>query len=224
MNRADQNPQNALFQLSQEDNAKETELNSPVVPAANNYCTSGQAARLLGIPDRTVRRYLRTGKIEAVQNPITGTWYISREALIAFVREKGFDLHHFPLSVRVLVVDDETSITGFITRILERKFRNAIVTVTRDPCNALIEIGSKQPDLVILDARMPTLSGRNILSAIKNNPSTKDTKVLAVSGHPADLKELATLGADDTLFKPFSLSKFVEKVERLVPFNQATEA
>jgi CheY-like chemotaxis protein len=189
-----------------------------------NLCTSGQAAKLLGIPDRTVRRYLRTGKIAGIQNPITGRWQIPHEALVRFVRERGCDLRQFPFSVHVLVVNGEPNTAHAITRILEKSFSDAVVNVSRDACNALIEIGNMKPDLVILDGRMPTLDGREILIAMKNNPVTKAIKVLTICALVEDLHEMPTLGADETLFKPFSLNELVEKVEKLVPFNQITEA
>ncbi len=186
-------------------------------------CTSGEAAKLLGVPDRTLRRYLNTGKIDGVQNPITGTWHISREALIRFIREKGCDLRQFPFSIQVLVVDDEPNVANSITRILGKNFPDMVVTVSRDPCNALIEIGNTRPDLVILDARMPLLNGRDILVAMKNNPATKDIKVLATSGQPTDLDELTALGADGILCKPFSFSDLLERIETLIPLNNVTE-
>ena len=190
----------------------------------NNQCTSGQAAKLLGVPERTMRRYLHTGKIDGVQNPITGTWQISREALLRFISERGCDFRQFPFSIQVLVVDDEPTVANSITRILRRHFSDMVVTVSRDACNGLIEIGSMRPDLVILDARMPILNGREILVAMKNNPATCDIKVLTISGHVSDLDELTTLGADEILCKPFSFSELLEKVEALVPLNHMTEA
>jgi excisionase family DNA binding protein len=49
--------------------------------------TSGQVARLLGISPRTARRYLTQGRIPAEQNPLTGRWRVTREALLAFMHE-----------------------------------------------------------------------------------------------------------------------------------------
>jgi DNA-binding response OmpR family regulator len=120
-------------------------------------------------------------------------------------------------------VDNEPTLANAITRILDKSFSDAVVNVSRDACNALIEIGNMKPDLVILDARMPTLDGREILSAMKNNPATKAIKVLAICGLVEDLHEMRTLGADETLFKPFSLNELIEKVEKLVPFSHVTE-
>jgi excisionase family DNA binding protein len=53
--------------------------------------TTGQVAKLLDVPDRTIRRYVQNGKIEGSQNPITKTWSIGREAIIGFARQKVGD-------------------------------------------------------------------------------------------------------------------------------------
>jgi excisionase family DNA binding protein len=227
LNRPQQIEQNSSLRSSQEPKRKtkkENGLRNHPFRMDSNLCTSGQAAKLLGVPDRTIRRYLSTGKIDGVQNPITGTWQIRREALIRFIRERGCDFRQFPFSIQVLVVDDEPTVANSITRILGSNFLDTVVNVSRDACNALIEIGIMRPDLVILDARMPMLNGREILVAMKNNPATKDIKVLAVSGHSQDLAELTALGANEALFKPFSHRELLEKVEILVPFNNITEA
>jgi CheY-like chemotaxis protein len=227
LNRPQQAEQNPSLRTSEEPKRgtkKETSPKNRLYRMNSNLCTSGQVAKLLGVPDRTIRRYLSTGKIDGVQNPITGTWQISRQALIRFIEERGCDFRQFPFSIQVLVVDDEPTVANSITRILGRSFSDAVVTVSRDACNALIEIGNTRPDLVILDARMPMLNGREILIAMKNNPATKDIKVLAISGHAKDLDELIALGADEMLFKPFSFSELLEKVETLVPFNSVTQA
>jgi excisionase family DNA binding protein len=49
--------------------------------------TSGQAAALLGIPARTVRRYLITGKLKGKQNPITGRWTVERTDVQEFLAQ-----------------------------------------------------------------------------------------------------------------------------------------
>jgi len=51
--------------------------------------TTGEVARLFGISQRTVVNYCNSGRIKAQQSPITRYRRISREALLAFLRENG---------------------------------------------------------------------------------------------------------------------------------------
>lgn len=48
--------------------------------------TSGQAAKFLGIPGRTIRRYLSSGRLQATQHPVTKRWGLTQEALVEFDR------------------------------------------------------------------------------------------------------------------------------------------
>jgi excisionase family DNA binding protein len=63
---------------------------------APSLMTSGQAADLLGIPSRTMRRYLHTGRLRATQHPITGRWLVSQEDLMAFLREHRLEMAELP--------------------------------------------------------------------------------------------------------------------------------
>ena len=78
--------------------------------------TSGQAARLLDIPARTLRRYLSIGKIEGIQNPITQTWQISAEALSRFIQNQGGEVIIQEHPVTVLVIDGKPQIAELLNR------------------------------------------------------------------------------------------------------------
>jgi len=54
---------------------------------AEEFLTSGQVARLLGISPRTARRYLTKGLIPAEQNRLTGRWRVSKAALTWFMKK-----------------------------------------------------------------------------------------------------------------------------------------
>ncbi len=182
-----------------------------------DYYTSGQAARLLGIPDRTIRRYLAIGKLRGKQHPITGTWQISRTALTSFIEESGCDVEQSVRKLRIFVVNDEPAMISFLSRAIMRALPEAEMEILDDACDALIQVGSARPDLVILKARMSILYGRDIVLAIRGNQQTAKTRVLALSGSPEDLTELAALGADETLITPFTYQELTAKLEGLLP-------
>ncbi len=182
-----------------------------------DFYTSGQAARLLGIPDRTIRRYLTIGRIAGTQHPITGTWQISRSALASFIEANGCDAVQASRKMHVFVINDEPAMIGFLERTLNRVFPNVTHTTLSDACNALIQIGSVRPDLIVLKARMPILYGRDLIMAIRSNRETASIKILAISGLPDDLEELTALGADETLATPFSYQDLASKLEGLLP-------
>ena len=179
--------------------------------------SSGQAAQLLGIPDRTIRRYLRTGKIRGSQNPITGTWQISPKALIEFVEKRGCNRAQFPFKSTILVADDDPAVADSIKIALDKPMPNVVVEKSQDACDALIRIGDIRPDIAVIEAKMSLLHGKDLLVAIKNNPKTKTVKILATGNRFEDLKELAEIGAEEILLKPFSEKKLLSKLKGLVP-------
>ncbi|MCP4677221.1 MAG: response regulator [Deltaproteobacteria bacterium] len=201
----------------------EQDKNSETRPEARpfridrDFYTSGQAARLLGIPDRTIRRYLTIGKIAGTQHPITGTWQISRAALASFVEANGCDVVQTSREMHVFLVNDEPAMVGFLERALQRALQEATITTLNDACNALIQIGSVRPDLVVLKARMPILYGRDLVMAIRSNRETASIKILAMSGLPDDLEELTALGTNETLATPFTYQDLVGKLGGMFP-------
>lgn len=62
------------------------------VHVENRAYDSGEVATLLGIPGRTIRRYLAQGRLRGVQHPITRRWLISREEILQFLEANGIDV------------------------------------------------------------------------------------------------------------------------------------
>ena len=68
------------------------------------------------------------------------------------------------------------------------------------------------PDLVLLDLDLPELSGREVLTRLRENPLTTEIKVIIVSASAmsTDIEELKTLGADGYITKPFDHKRLIE--------------
>ena len=190
----------------------------------NNTYTSGQVAKLLGIPARTARRYLAIGRIPATQNPITGTWMIRGEELAAFMEQYNLDTATVLSSARILAVDDEPTIVNLIEKYLERSDRDYIIDTTLNPYDALIRIGTAPPDLVCLDVCMPGMDGKQVLEAIRSNYKNDQVKVLAITGYPSEIGNMLQLGADDAMAKPFKPEQLIDKVAALLPYTIAKSA
>lgn len=179
--------------------------------------TSGRVAELLGIPARTARRYLTTGKIPATQNPITGTWKIDKKDLIDFMRQYNLDTSELTSPPKVLIVDDDPSVVKLVAKSLQKSKYKLDVDTTTDGYEALIRLGKSIPDLIILDVQMPGTDGKQILKVIKENDEMKDLKILVVTGYPDFIDEMKDLGADDGLAKPFTPLDLIGKLELLLP-------
>ena len=69
--------------------------------------------------------------------------------------------------------------------------------------NALVSVLEFKPDLVLLDAMMPKISGFDVLDILRNNAETKDVRVIMLTAlsQPKDKERAESLGVNDYLVK-----------------------
>ncbi len=80
--------------------------------------------------------------------------------------------------------------------------------------NVFNYIKANHPDLIILDAILPGMDGREICQLLKMNSATRDLPVIICSGDDTIGESLKQKGApDDILHKPFDISSLIEKVD-----------
>lgn len=115
---------------------------------------------------------------------------------------------------RILIIDDESDLRFLARLALEplgaeiRELENAV--------NALAEIRSFKPDLVILDIMLPGgIDGLQLCQAIKFDPQTAKIKVflLSAKGQLTDIEAGKRAGADQYIVKPFSPQGLLETVK-----------
>jgi len=73
------------------------------------------------------------------------------------------------------------------------------------------------PDLILLDLKMPKVSGLEVLQIIKNDPHLKalPVVVLTTSKDDSDLKKAYELGVNSYVLKPVSIIEFIEAIQKL---------
>ena len=112
----------------------------------------------------------------------------------------------------ILVVDDEQ----YITKLVERTLEDAgyVVTVANDGNSALAMLAEREPDLVLLDIRMPGKSGTELLAEIKTSyPDTAVIMATVVTDTHTAVQCMKD-GAYDYITKPFDLDEVVLSVRR----------
>jgi two-component system, OmpR family, response regulator len=112
--------------------------------------------------------------------------------------------------MRILVVEDEPRILGFLTRGLEAE--GFSVDAARDGLEALRRARRETHDLVLLDLLLPGLDGLSVLHELgRLRPELPVVIVSARSDLPTKLRGFG-LGASDYLSKPFSFDELVARV------------
>jgi DNA-binding response OmpR family regulator len=112
--------------------------------------------------------------------------------------------------MRILVVEDEPRILGFLTRGLEAE--GFSVDAARDGVDALRRARRELYDLVLLDLLLPGLDGLSVLHELGSlHPELPVVIVSARSDLPTKLRGFG-LGASDYLSKPFSFDELVARI------------
>jgi response regulator RpfG family c-di-GMP phosphodiesterase len=115
--------------------------------------------------------------------------------------------------VRLLIVDDDA---GF--RALLRTTFEVVDVEVADASSAeaaLEMVPGWRPDAIVLDVRMPGMSGIDLCERIKRDRSTAEIAVVLLSGSTDDTAAARTSGADAFMRKPFSPLELLDVLERL---------
>jgi CheY-like chemotaxis protein len=115
---------------------------------------------------------------------------------------------------RILVIDDEASITRGIKLNLEALGTFEIRQVNHAP-DAVQSALEFKPDLVLLDIVMPEMDGGEVAARLREIPSLKDTPIIfltAIVSHEETQGGEAYIGGEDYLAKPVDLGTLVQAI------------
>lgn len=112
----------------------------------------------------------------------------------------------------VLVADDEPQMVGVIAYALQTAGFQVIMAY--DGLQALQQIETCHPDLVILDVRMPCIDGFEVCRRVRSE-TTIPVLLLTVRDEQEDVIKGLELGADDYMTKPFSTRELVLRVQAI---------
>jgi DNA-binding NtrC family response regulator len=113
--------------------------------------------------------------------------------------------------IKVLLVDDEVE---FVTTLAERlRLRELKVDTVFDGTQALAFIAKTEPDVIVLDLKMPGLHGIEVLREIKKTRPKVQVIILTGHGTDRDEEEARQLGGFDFLRKPAEIDLLVRKIK-----------
>lgn len=123
----------------------------------------------------------------------------------------------------ILVVEDESDVAGMVSLGLRRQGHE--VKVAGDGPDALDTAVFWNPDLIVLDVRLPTMDGFEICRRLRTLPQTAECPVLFLTARGLLDDKLMGFkaGGDDYLTKPFDLPELVWRVRALLRRSQPSE-
>ncbi len=120
----------------------------------------------------------------------------------------------------LLVIDDEYGICDVLTIGLERE--GYAVTVAHDGKEALAQISGKRFDLILLDLKLPGISGLELLDQLRKSHSALDVPIIIISGtgESRDVVTALQHGANDYLTKPFDMAVVRARISAQLSLKQ----
>lgn len=114
---------------------------------------------------------------------------------------------------RILLVEDEVELAALIREALEQAGHHVLLAF--DGPSGLLLARQENPDLIILDLRLPGIDGLDVLRALRRELLVP-VLILTARGTEFDRVLGLELGADDYVVKPFSLRELVARVRALL--------
>ena len=115
--------------------------------------------------------------------------------------------------MKVLVVEDDRIVGQFVKRGLEEQFNQ--VDLVDDGVVALQRASASEYDVLVLDLRLPGLSGIEVLRTLRDRGDTTPVLVLTAQDAVESKVQALRTGADDYVTKPFAFEELLARVEAL---------
>lgn len=124
----------------------------------------------------------------------------------------------------VLVVDDQEANMRVVGQLLARAGFEIVPALSGE--QALERVNATPPDLILLDMRMPGMSGFDVLQKLKDTPATRDIPVIFLTAdHDRENVALAlAAGAVDYITKPFVAEELLGRVKTHIDLKQSRDS
>ncbi len=115
---------------------------------------------------------------------------------------------------KILVVEDDESVRETIAVMLERE--GFLPILTGDGKRGYEEIVAQRPDLMLVDLRLPEMSGMDLCRAVRAAQITTPIIVLSAMADEIDKVVLLEIGADDYVVKPFGTRELIARIRAVL--------
>lgn len=124
----------------------------------------------------------------------------------------------------IAITDDDTTLLLLLASELDAEGYDVIAI--EDKRELLKKLSSIRPDVIITDIVAPGMDGFEFIKEAKENPSTANIPIIAVSGSvdAHDRTEMLKLGAGDFISKPFKLNRLLKSLRRALKQEPGSSA
>lgn len=183
--------------------------------------TPGEIAKLCDVHQRTVSRWIASGKLKGHQLPGRGDYRVVEDDFIAFAQE-----HKLPINTAesrrptILVVDDEAPVRRALKRVFDQAGYNVVEAENSFAAGALLE--RTRPALITLDLMMPGIRVEQVFDFLRTQTNLTDIPVVVISAAPESILDAAREhGAAKVIAKPFNNDALLSSVAELIQASPA---
>ncbi len=129
------------------------------------------------------------------------------------------------MSYKVLVVDDNLNNSRLIEGILRSEKNKYDVFFAEDGVQGFEKARKLQPDLILMDIRMPQLSGLDALKLLQENKELKEIPVIFITAYKTDenFAEAFKFGAFDFITKPIDINELKSRINKALSIGQTLQ-
>jgi len=194
------------FRLAAETEAALVQAGHPVEVSAKN------GAITLTINKQVLMLNRLQEELKSIAEPIAGVKSVETKIGKDFHKTDIYRKHDFEMPSKVLLVDDERE---FVQTLSERLImRDMGSAVAYDGESALNLINEDEPEVIIVDLKMPGVDGLGVLRKVKETRPQIEVIILTGHGHEEDRQLCMDLGAFAYLQKPLDINVLSETIQK----------
>ncbi|MDY7039721.1 MAG: response regulator [Chloroflexota bacterium] len=117
---------------------------------------------------------------------------------------------------KILIAEDEKDIRDLV--VFSLTYGGFEVVSASNGLEAIAEAEAESPDLILMDVRMPKMSGYEACEQLKLSAATRDIPIvfLSAKGQEAEIKKGLKVGAVEYILKPFAPDELVKRVQEIL--------
>lgn len=180
------------------------------------HYSTGAVAKICGVTKRTVILWIDSGRLRGYRIPGSKHRRVAPQDLAQFMRAYGLPGYENVVPRRkILIVDDDEDFVTFLRDALRDRY---VVDAASCALEAASRLPVFEPDLILVDIRLPDVSGWDVCRHIRRYRQEKRAAVMAMSAYGRDVNSatVRSSGADDFIAKPVKLADLRRRIQAMV--------
>lgn len=188
---------------------------------ADKLLTSHQVGEILQVNPSSINKWVNDGRIPAFRTP-GGHRRIRAGDLVTFLEKHKMPVPRLLAGLakrRLMIVDDNSKQMEVLKRRLRSQADRVDLTVVASGVDALVQIGSSRPHLLVIDAEMSDIDGFEVCRRLKANTETRGIDIILTAAAPDKEMQLEAMeaGARRCLAKPIDVTVLLETLGLAAP-------